>query len=199
MPQLILLILIKFLLCIQCGQLGGSLLTLNLSSVSPLMRISSAGETYLGSGKYLAAYLSIHQVPSNITALIPQTCHFLLLSPKMTTQSGQKCLMKSGLEAPFSYLLWEESIWLCGGLIVTEVTGGGGGGVLGLYRGYLDLRSVLEIRPESVQCTVTCTPATITDIQPSHWILSVGLYRGFIKSTVYRSCPILERSPGIAL
>ena len=79
MPQLILLILIKFLLCIQCGQLGGSLLTLNLSSVSPLMRISSAGETYLGSGKYLAAYLSIHQVPSNITALIPSDLSFLAL------------------------------------------------------------------------------------------------------------------------
>ena len=79
MPQLILLILIKFLLCIQRGQLGGSLLTLNLSSVSPLMRISSAGETYLGSGKYLAAYLSIHQVPSNITALIPSDLSFLAL------------------------------------------------------------------------------------------------------------------------
>ena len=82
-------------------------------------------------------------------------------------------------------------------MIVTEVTGGGGGVVLGLYRGYLDLRSVLEIRPESVQCTVTCTPPTITDRHTSHWILSVGLYRGFIKSTVYSSCPILERSSGV--
>lgn len=34
-----------------------------------------------------------------------------------------------------------------GGLIITEVGGGGGAVRPALYRGYLDLRSGLEIRP----------------------------------------------------
>ena len=44
---------------------------------------------------------------------------------------------------------------LAGGCIITEVGGGGGAVRPGLYRGYLDLRSGLEITPAGLDCTVT--------------------------------------------
>ena len=85
----------------------------------------------------------------------PQTCHFLQRCPSMTTQLGRKYLMKwrrsvspasltSYLERERQRMLHAETV-RTGGLILTEVGVGGAGVLPPLYRGYLDLRSALEI------------------------------------------------------
>ena len=101
----------------------------------------------------------------------PQTCQFLQRSPSMTTQLGRKYLMKWRRSADNQTMslqsllphIWRERMLhvetvVAGGLIITEVgdgTGGGGAVRPTLYRGYLDLRSGLEITPAGLDCTVT--------------------------------------------
>ena len=93
--------------------------------------------------------------------------------------------------AGLSYLMSAERLsLLCGGLSLTEVVWGCGG-VLGLYRGYLDLRSPLEITPlhwsvysdmHTTPITTEITtikqrsPADIGQMSPSWGLLSLVIF-----------------------